>query len=66
MTDQQFAEAMSCCIGRDYLHTPNMDALAANGMRFPRAYTANPLCVPARTSMFTDGIPRDRDSDEYE
>jgi arylsulfatase A-like enzyme len=53
ITDQQFADAMSCCIGTDYIHTPNMDALAANGMRFTRAYCANPLCVPSRTSMFT-------------
>lgn len=53
ITDQQFADAMSCCIGRDYIHTPNMDALAANGMRFTRAYCANPLCVPSRTAMFT-------------
>jgi arylsulfatase A-like enzyme len=53
ITDQQFADAMSCCIGRDYIHTPNMDALAVDGMRFTRAYCANPLCVPSRTSMFT-------------
>jgi arylsulfatase A-like enzyme len=53
ITDQQFADAMSCCIGTDYIHTPNMDALSANGMRFTRAYCANPLCVPSRTAMFT-------------
>ena len=53
ITDQQFADAMSCCIGSDYIHTPNMDSLAAGGMRFTRAYCANPLCVPSRTSMFT-------------
>jgi len=53
ITDQQFADAMSCCIGTDYIHTPNMDSLAANGMRFTRAYCANPLCVPSRTAMFT-------------
>lgn len=53
ITDQQFADAMSCSIGTDYIHTPNMDSLAANGMRFTRAYCPNPLCVPSRTSMFT-------------
>ena len=53
ITDQQFADAMSCCIGTDYIHTPNMDSLAAGGMRFTKAYCANPLCVPSRTSMFT-------------
>ena len=59
MTDQQFADAMSCCIGKEHIHTPNMDSLAAAGMRFTRAYTANPLCVPARTSMFTGRYPHE-------
>ena len=57
MTDQQFAEAMSCRIGRRYLHTPAMDSLAATGMFFSRAYCNNPLCVPSRTSMFTGRFP---------
>ncbi|MBI4876152.1 MAG: sulfatase-like hydrolase/transferase [Acidobacteria bacterium] len=57
MTDQQFAGSMSCRMGDRYLRTPNMDRLAANGMLFTRAYTANPLCVPARTSMFTGRYP---------
>ena len=59
ITDQQFSDAMSCCIGTDYIHTPNMDSLAANGMRFTRAYCANPLCVPSRTSMFTGHYPHE-------
>jgi arylsulfatase A-like enzyme len=59
ITDQQFADAMSCCIGTDYIHTPNMDSLAANGMRFTRAYCANPLCVPSRTAMFTGHYPHE-------
>lgn len=57
MTDQQFADAMSCVIGRDYVNTPNMDSLAANGVRFTRAYCANPLCTPSRASMFTGRYP---------
>lgn len=57
ITDQQFAEAMSCRIGSKYLRTPNMDSLAATGMSFTRAYCANPLCVPSRTSMFTGRYP---------
>src|SRR5512140_3099246 len=57
MTDQQFADALSCRIGRQYLHTPHMDSLAANGTFFTRAYCANPLCVPSRTSMFTGRYP---------
>jgi arylsulfatase A-like enzyme len=57
MTDQQFADGMSCVIGREHLHTPNMDALAGRGMRFTRAYSPNPLCVPMRTSMMTGKYP---------
>jgi arylsulfatase A-like enzyme len=56
-TDQQSAEAMSCQIGTRFLHTPNLDSLAASGMRFPRAYAANPICVPSRTSMYTGRYP---------
>ena len=57
MTDQQFADGMSCVMGREYLHTPHMDCLAENGMRFARAYSPNPLCMPMRTSMFTGRYP---------
>ncbi len=59
VTDQQFADAMSCCIGRDWIHTPNMDSLAASGVRFTSAYCANPLCVPSRASMFTGRYPHE-------
>lgn len=57
MTDQQFADGMSCAQGTRWLHTPNMDALAASGVRFTRAYSANPLCVPMRTAMMTAQYP---------
>jgi arylsulfatase A-like enzyme len=53
MTDQQFADAMSCRIGQRYIRTPAMDSLAATGTLFSRAYCPNPICVPSRTSMFT-------------
>ena len=56
-TDQQFAESASYRIGTKYIHTPNMDSLAATGMVFTRAYCANPLCVPSRASMFTGRYP---------
>jgi arylsulfatase A-like enzyme len=35
----------------DFIETPNMDALAARGMRFSQGYTPNPICAPARHSM---------------
>jgi len=57
LTDQQSADAASYFIGNRYLHTPNIDSLAASGTSFTRAYCANPLCVPSRTSMFTGRYP---------
>ena len=57
MTDQQFADAMSCVMGKRYIHTPHMDKLAENGKSFTRAYSPNPLCMPMRTSMFTGQYP---------
>lgn len=37
--------------------TPNFDRLAARGMRFPRAYTPNAVCSPARASLMTGLLP---------
>jgi len=59
MTDQQFADAMSCRMGNQYIHTPAMDGLAKTGMMFTRAYTSNPLCMPARNSIFTGRYPHE-------
>jgi choline-sulfatase len=59
MTDQQFADAMSCRMGRQYLNTPVMDGLAAGGTLFTRAYSSNPLCMPLRNSLFTGRYPHE-------
>jgi len=56
MTDQQHAGMMSCT-GNRWLKTPAMDALASSGVRFELAYSGNPVCVPARTSMMTGRYP---------
>lgn len=37
--------------------TPNFDRLAKRGMRFPRAYTPNAVCSPARASLMTGLLP---------
>ncbi len=39
------------CYGDPFIHTPNIDRLAANGTRFTKAYTNNPICVPARAAL---------------
>jgi choline-sulfatase len=59
MTDQHFADAMSCRMGNQYISTPAMDRLAGDGMLFSRAYCPNPICVPSRTSMFTGRYPHE-------
>lgn len=55
-TDQQTADAMSCADNAD-VHTPNMDRLAARGVRFTDAYCSFPLCIPSRMSMLTGLYP---------
>ncbi len=56
MTDQQHAGMMSCA-GNTHLKTPAMDSLARDGIRFERAYVANPVCMPSRISMATGVMP---------
>lgn len=56
ITDQQSASMMSCA-GNRYVNTPNMDRIAARGIRFERAYATNPVCVPARVSLLSGQMP---------
>ena len=56
MTDQQHAGMMSCTGNRN-VNTPALDGLAAAGVRFERAYAANPVCVPSRVSLQTGRMP---------
>lgn len=41
------------CYGRAELKTPHLDRLAAEGMKFRRAFTAAPQCVPSRAAFMT-------------
>ncbi|MFT4685409.1 MAG: arylsulfatase A-like enzyme [Neolewinella sp.] len=39
--------------GQQVIETPNLDALAANGMRFTQHYSGAPVCAPARCVLLT-------------
>jgi len=41
------------CFGSTFHRTPNLDKLAARGVKFTQAYAANPLCSPTRSSVLT-------------
>jgi len=56
LTDQMHCGALGC-YGNRYTRTPHLDALAAEGVRFDRAYCANALCVPSRVAMATGRMP---------
>jgi len=41
----------------DWLHAPNLRALAERSTRFANAYTASPLCAPGRASFMSGQLP---------
>lgn len=45
------------CYGSDFYETPNIDRLAANGLKFMNAYAASAVCSPTRASILTGKNP---------
>lgn len=41
------------CYGQQYISTPNIDRLAAQGMRFTQAYAGSPVSAPSRATFMT-------------
>lgn len=52
MTDDHCAQMMSCYDSR-YMETPNLDRIAADGVRFTQSFVANSLSGPSRACMLT-------------
>lgn len=69
-TDQQRYDALGIN-GNEVLRTPNLDALAAGGVNFSRAYTTCPSCIAARRTILTGqaahthGLPGYQDGLEF-
>lgn len=61
MTDTQ-NKSMLGCYGHPAMKTPALDRLAAEGIRFERAYTCQPVCGPARSALFTGLYPHSNGS----
>lgn len=56
MTDTTRFDMLGC-YGNEGMKTPNLDALAGDGIRFARAYSCQPVCGPARAALFTGTYP---------
>jgi len=54
--DQLGLDALSAH-GCPDVHTPNIDRLAARGVTFLESHSTNPVCSPARSSLFTGRMP---------
>ncbi len=56
IADDHAGYAMGCA-GNQHAITPNLDNLAAEGVRFSRAYCNSPVCTPSRQSLLTGQMP---------
>src|SRR5579862_9093957 len=41
------------CYGQEKIKTPNIDALAKEGIKFNQAYAGSPVCAPSRCALLT-------------
>lgn len=45
------------CFGSEKIATPNIDRMAAEGVRFTDFYSASPVCTPSRAALLTGSYP---------
>ncbi len=57
LTDDQRWDTMGCA-GNPLIQTPNMDALAAGGVRFTNAFVTTSICAVSRASVFSGQYAR--------
>lgn len=55
-TDNQQASTLGC-YGNDEIHTPHLDQLASEGIKFDNAFCPNAFCSPCRASLLTGLLP---------
>jgi len=55
LTDQQRWDALGYI--KDWVDTPNLDRLAAEGICYSRCITTTPICIPARVTLATGRYP---------
>ncbi|MFK7801938.1 MAG: sulfatase-like hydrolase/transferase [Anaerolineae bacterium] len=56
MSDNHSAEMLGCH-GNTEIHTPRIDQMAAEGLKFDQAYCVNAMCSPCRASVLTGLMP---------
>jgi choline-sulfatase len=64
----QHTQRVAGCYGDRAASTPNLDALAAQGVLFDNVYCPSPLCVPSRMAMLTERHPYEQEcwtNDDY-
>lgn len=57
MADQMAAPMLHMYNDKSVIQTPNLDALAKDGVVFESAYCNSPLCAPSRFTMVTGQLP---------
>ena len=58
ITMDQWPGSFLGCEGHPVIETPTIDRLAKSGVRFSRAYSECPICIPARRSIMTGQTPK--------